>query len=377
MDQQRTQLSDLSPRARNESKVKIDNSTISFLFRFTLLLIVIYELLLIGSGNNGNYYIFQNDNIPIDELDRSKPGETNGYRCDQKVLTASARRSWKEKVYSNRHLFDACKFTPIENGGPVPTIFLVNGRSGSDATWLAITALAGGASPIGEHTGGNKVNTMKFLGTMSEEEGAWWVTEHLCEFTRRYCDKPIVGFKWKPFVDSWNLPAAKAILKKISSFERPKIRVIFMTRNPLDVLISKRKHQENKNAKAHCRPYEDDCIKTHASSAIGLTLPYDGLVKTLQESMDAFESFETTLWNMNISYIRTTYEKLYNSGDAVEWMRIFRFLGRGPSQNLTLDVVRDALPYVQTSSRSHQESLLNYLEVQSILKDTKFEELLH
>lgn len=73
--------------------------------------------------------------------------------CDQRVLTTNARRNWGEKFYSNRHLFEACKFNPIEKGGPTPTIFLVNGRSGSDVTWRAITTLAGEESPIGEHTG--------------------------------------------------------------------------------------------------------------------------------------------------------------------------------------------------------------------------------
>jgi len=299
--------------------------------------------------------------------------------CDQRVLTTNARRNWGEKFYSNRHLFEACKFNPIEKGGPTPTIFLVNGRSGSDVTWRAITTLAGEESPIGEHTGANIKTTKKFLGNMSEEEGAWWVTEHLCEFTRRHCNKPVVGFKWKPFVDSWNLSAAQGMLKKIASFNKPKIRVIYMTRNHLDVMISKRKHKDNrsKGVKAHCKPDEKDCIKIHASFGEGIDLPSNELVKTLQENADAVELFDSSLRDMGIIYMKTSYEKLYNSDDAEEWMRIFRFLGRGPTHDLTLDTVMRSLPYVKTSPKSHAEILVNFAEVQSVLNGTNFEHMLH
>jgi len=218
---------------------------------------------------------------------------------------------------------------------------------------------------------------------MSEEEGAWWVTEHLCEFTRRYCNKPVVGFKWKPFVDSWNLPATQGMLKKIASFDEPKIKVIFMTRNPLDVLISKQKHKTQgagaarEGVKAHCKPDEEDCIKLHAAFGKGLTLPSNGLIKKLQESTDAFDLFDTSLRDMGITYLRTSYEKLYDSEDAEEWMRIFKFLGRGPTHNLTLDRVTETLPFVQTSPKTHLESLSNFAEIQSVLNGTDFEKLLH
>ena len=49
-------------------------------------------------------------------------------------------------------------------------MFIINGRSGSDAPRATLSTLAG--SNIGENTGENKVQEMDFLGRMPEEEGA-------------------------------------------------------------------------------------------------------------------------------------------------------------------------------------------------------------
>ena len=78
----------------------------------------------------------------------SRKGEND--ICDPRVLTTQSRRfPWERKFYYNRHDFQPCTFTPIDEGGPIPAIFLVNGRSGSDVTWASITTLAGKKSPIG------------------------------------------------------------------------------------------------------------------------------------------------------------------------------------------------------------------------------------
>jgi len=278
----------------------------------------------------------------------------------------------------NKDDFAPCHFTPIEEGGPVPVIFVVNGRSGSDATWSTLSSLAGGRSPIGEHTGENKVMAMDFLEKMTEKEGAWWVTEHLCQFAHRHCDKPLVAFKWKPFVDSWTLPAAQGMLKKIATFNQPKIRVIFMTRNPLDVMISKMKHKTSKTTvKAHCKPGDEECLKLHASSGSGLTLPLETLLEDLTEANAAFEIFEKSLKDMDILHIKTTYEDLYDRDDAEEWMRMFKFLGKGPTENLTMSDVVDSFTMAATSAKNHSVSLANYDEVYKLLGGSEFEGLLH
>jgi hypothetical protein len=201
----------------------------------------------------------------------------------------SSRRRNVNQTFANRHQFPKCYFTPIEEGGPIPVIFIVNGRSGSHITWATLSTLAGGETPIGEHTGENKIKAMDFLGRMTEEEGAWWLTEHLCQFAHRHCDKPLASFKWKPFVDSWELPAAKGMLRQLSTFRDPRIKVIFMTRNPLDVMISKTKHHDAHDLVAHCTIGDLKCIKKQEKKGTGLYLPTNTLLKDLKEALDAFE----------------------------------------------------------------------------------------
>lgn len=281
-------------------------------------------------------------------------------------------------TYANREKFESCKFTPVEDGGPVPVVFIVNGRSGSDATWATLSTLAGGRSPIGEHTGENRVKAMDFIGRMTEHEGAWWITEHLCQFAHVHCDKPLAAFKWKPFVDSWNLPAARGMLKKLAQFDEPKIKVILMSRNPLDVLISKRKHRKSGHTiQAHCAPDDIECLNTHKSSGLGMELPTKHLLEDLKEATESFTFFADTLKNMSISHITTTYEDLYARDHAKEWMRIFNFLGRGPTVNLTMADVVDSFTMAPTAAKNHNESLANYDEVVSLLNTTEYAGLLH
>jgi len=224
---------------------------------------------------------------------------------------------------------------------------------------------------------------MDFLGSMTEEEGAWWVTEHLCQFAHRHCDKPLAAFKWKPFVDSFNLPAAQGMLKKIAAFDQPsRIKVVFMTRNPLDVLISKIKHKKSKREieneiAAHCAVDDKECIEKQKQVGSGLQLPTQSLLKDLKDSLEAFSVFEDTLEAMNVAHVKTSYEELYNRDDAEEWMNIFRYLGRGPTKNLTMSDVIGSFALAPTFQRNHNESLANYVEVRDLLMGTDFEKLLH
>ena len=151
-----------------------------------------------------------------------------------------------------------------------------------------------------------------------------------------------------------------------------------MTRNPLDVLISKRKHKTSGHTiQAHCTPDDEDCIKNHAKTGTHLLLPTDTLVEELSEAYAAFEVFESTLQDMGISFVKTTYEDLYGRDDAEEWMRLFKFLGRGPTENLTMKNVTGSFSMVSTSAKNHNESLANYDEVFNLLVNTTYEGLLH
>mmetsp|Transcript_27881 Transcript_27881/g.34417 ORF Transcript_27881/g.34417 Transcript_27881/m.34417 type:complete len:116 (-) Transcript_27881:163-510(-) len=114
-----------------------------------------------------------------------------------------------------------------------------------------------------------------------------------------------------------------------------------MTRNHIDVLISKVKHKVGKKhgVSAHCENDDNQCIRLHEKWSKNLTLPIEGLIEALEDNYAGFKLFEQTMQQMGIDYYRTSFEKLYESEDAEEWMRIFRFLGRGPTHSLTLDKV--------------------------------------
>ena len=295
--------------------------------------------------------------------------------CIDTVYTKSSRKQNTNHAFINRHEYPICKF---EKDGPIPVIFIINGRSGSDATWATLSTLAGGKSPIGEHTGENKVKAMEFLGTMTEQEGNWWVTEHLCQFAHKHCDKPLAAFKWKPFKDSWELPAAQGMLKKLRDFKEPRIKVIFMTRNPLDVQISKYKHRHSKmSLDAHCRTNDWKCIENMKKMGSGMHLPTNELLDTLEEAYDNFDYFKSSLKEFEIDHITTTYEDLYGRDDAEEWMRIFKFLGRGPTENLTMTDVVNGFDLAPTFVKHHNVSLANYEEVRDLLTGTEYEDLLH
>ena len=83
------------------------------------------------------------------------------------------------------------------------------------------------------------------------------------------------------------------------------------------------------------------------------------------------------LTSFNISAIYVSFEKLFSAGsDTSEWVRIFEYLGVGPTSNLTIGDVERA-GHAATSIPFHNMTLSNYEEVREILAETKFEHLLH
>lgn len=342
--------------------------TPTYVLAVSLLLVVLIKVEI-------NYNILQ-----LQEASKQSLRPSKGFlpKCVDQVYTQSSRKQNLLKgamVFENRHEWLVCKF---EKDGPIPVVFIVLGRSGSDATWSTISKLAGGKSPLGEHTGENKVKAMEFLTNMkTEEAGKWWLTAHLCEFAHKYCDRPLAAFKWKPFIDSWKLPAAQGILKQLAEFDDPRIKVIYMTRNPLDVMISNYKHERNKNLTAHCHTGDQSCIEGLKKLGTGLHLPTETLVQDLKNQFEAFGYFEKTLDEMNIHHVKTTYKKLYQQDHAEEWMKLFKFLGKGPTEGLTMDDIVNSFELAPTFQKNHNVTLSNYEEVRDLLIGTDFENLLH
>jgi hypothetical protein len=289
-----------------------------------------------------------------------------------------------QKTFERRALYPSCEFYPEQDNSPIPVLFLIAGRSGSSNTWLTLSKLAGGKrSEAMETFGSGPEEVRMFFNSMkSEEEGSWWLNEHLCEVTKLRCKSAIAGIQWKPYVDSWTTPSAKGVLKQIARHNandkstKPKIRVLYVTRNPIDVLISREKHR-NGFSNSHCPANDEICLNRHKAASKDLVLPTENLVQLLQESANQVDLVQTTLKDFGIDYYKTTYEKLYDSEDPEEWMKIFRYFGRGPMQGLTLDEIHEAFPMARTTSVSRETLLSNYGEVKEFLKDTKFEFVLN
>jgi len=209
-----------------------------------------------------------------------------------------------------------------------------------------------------------------------------WILRSLCAQQNEYKEKGgIIGFKWKPFNSTINNTAILDGLRMVGYHFDPPIKVIRAQRNYLDVFVSQRKHrrmkQNNTQSFAHCSPGNTTCLEAHKKFGSGIYIPTYYLLNKLRTITNFENRFDQYLKEFNVPFINVSYEKLYHSNDAEEWMRIFRFLGRGPGSNLSRNLVDKAMEHVKTSSPFHNVSMSNYEEIKDILKGTEWETLLH
>ena len=143
--------------------------------------------------------------------------------------------------------------------------------------------------------------------------------------------------------------------------------MIYLSRNPLDRLLSNLKHkdyQHSEEVPAHCAIDDEDCIEHHKEHETGIILPTG---HELMHKMDSGFKLDTMvsdkLANYGVKHVHVTYDDLYMGEDAEEWLRIFRFWGRGPQDELTMEEVEANFDLAPTSSRFHNETIANYDEV--------------
>ena len=113
------------------------------------------------------------------------------------------------------------------------------------------------------------VSNVKYI---QPEVGSHFAVNQLCKLQHDAKDKVkqgegIVGFQWKPIHYGLSHEYGIGALQEIATHVDPVIRVIHLTRNPLDRLISNRKHisssKTNKKIEAHCADGDEECIKEH------------------------------------------------------------------------------------------------------------------
>jgi len=279
-------------------------------------------------------------------------------------------------------------------------ILMTLGRSGSSSTWQVMTALTGLQTRSKEFPASTTRKIDKFF-TKKVKRGnnGNWALEFLCSQQSKYPNAGITGFKWKPSLHSITSQVAIETFEVMKQHYTPQqqqqqpnnasIQIIRSRRNLLDVIISRTKHSQTDRLKSHCKINNEKCLQKQLLAGSKLHLDTNELLDTLNK-MTIEENMVDELLKMHgVSHLPVSYEKLYYGDDVTtsvtnsttimeeEWMKIFRFLGIGPSQNLTIDTIQNAMEHVSTSNRQHKITLENYNDVKTTLKGTAFELLLH
>ena len=273
---------------------------------------------------------------------------------------------------------------------PIPVILISLGRSGTKVMWQVISRLTGHCLFTQEYTGSNPKDSRSFFSGIKLGNNGNWVLRYLCVQQQKFKEKGgIIGFKWKPHKHSFGKIHEKSNdgLRMIGQYTNPQIKVITSSRNPLDVYLSTLKHHKLSKQKhsgedsgvkiSHCLQDDMECVNAHKSVGSNIHVPLDKLLYHLQKNSRDTE-VDLQLKRFNVTHIKVSYEKLFESNDVEEWMRIFRFLGRGPGFHLTKEQVEIAMETVATSNKpSHNVLISNYKEVRDVLKGTEFESLFH
>lgn len=296
-----------------------------------------------------------------------------------------------------------CDLTDTRWGHPF--LMISFGRSGTTATWDIVAGLTGEFIPsASEDMGRDKGESVRFFASQNQtEHGKCWLQRLLCDKLRivkkakrdGYGKASIYGSKWKPWHLGFNTTLSREALQWLGT--QPQIKVVHNTRNMVDMYISKHKHQVldklfGKDRQAHC--YDDKELKLSNESwekLIAMGIPRDTPCAKIFKEIEARTAteigpmlgfFEKNVLQTdyvsemldfyNVSRVTVTYEKLYFTDNAEEWMRIFRYLGFGPQQNLTLDQVFAKTTFQKTSANDRSKRMSNYDEVVNALRCTRY-----
>ena len=272
-----------------------------------------------------------------------------------------------------------CRLIPVEEGGPVPVALVTMGRSGSSSIWQVMGTLTGEETPSVEYTGSDAKQSRNFFDTVvRENDNGNWALKYMCQKQIKYPDAGVVGFKWKPFKDTFLSEKSLAALRMIAGSHNPQIKIVRSKRNGLDRTLSVYKHRNN-HAPAHCKVGDQACIEAHIKAAQGLKVPVEDMMMRLEQEYEAEIMVDRVLQELGVPHVYVSFDELFHGDNiAKEWARIFAFLGVGPKEDsLTTEMVEKAMMHAATHSPYHNETIENYEEVRDALMGTKFENLLH
>lgn len=119
-------------------------------------------------------------------------------------------------------------------------------------------------------------------------------------------------------------------------------------------------------------PRETPCVQIFKEIEARTKLPIAHMMNYFEKNSLQTDFASEMMDYYNVSRVTVTYEKLYFTDTAEEWMRIFRYLGFGPRQNLTLDHVFAKTAFQKTSANDRSKRMANYNEVERTLRCTRY-----
>ena len=305
------------------------------------------------------------------------------------------------------NITQTCDLTNTTFGNPF--IMISFGRSGTTSTWDIIAGLAGEYIPRAtEDMGSSKGEARAFFEAQNQtEHGKCWLERLLCEkqedVIKAYQDgmgkASIFGSKWKPWHEGLNSTQARQALQWLGT--QKQIKVLYNTRNMVDMYISQAKHTVladlfGDERTAHCYddrelqlsdrawnkladmgiPRDTPCVQIFKAIESKTPLEIPHMMDYFQKNVLQTDFASEMLEHYNVSKVTVTYEKLYFTKSAAEWEHIFQYLGFGPQSNLTLDQVFARTAFQKTSFNDRSQRMANYDEVKRALQCTRFTEYL-
>ena len=304
------------------------------------------------------------------------------------LILSSAR---KRNVMLQMPLFDEDEHCYFLQGDerPTPFIYFSAGKSGSSAVWTILSNLTGGENNAREWIGGNNAEMKEFYENVlvGPNESYDWITQHLCRLQHEYNPTSgIVGFKWKPYTQMDHKYTTMG-LRLAQLQDTPRIRAVYLRRNILDRIASTRKRlvmiKETGHVSGHCRKSFDEekfkrCMEEVKKYEQSIALPTGKeLIKLVRTEDNQYSKVVSLLDSIGIEHMDLSYGKLFDANNTDEWIRAFKFLGKGPTENLSMEEVQEAAGQVRTNFVPRSERITNFQDVVATLEGTEYAHYLY
>jgi len=265
-----------------------------------------------------------------------------------------------------------------------------------------------------------------------------WMVQYLCWLrTKKYPKAVFTGFKWKPYGNFSSIDVAEnygdvatkeqmATLRRIANLAKvnaqnerdvdgdsmrqqgPHIRVLRSRRNPIDVVLSRHKHDVNTALGPHCKGDDPNLIKECLKQYdVGKqTIPnVNEFYKKALKLWNQENEVDTLLREMKIPTAFVTYDALFYPANEkegeYEWNRALRFARGGPIRPEDVDAdtggggvsvstgdrdrdhwktwkdIQGSMKFAATtSSRNHKDLISNWEEFREKIAGTPLEQFL-